>query len=210
VNKKVVSTPSHLDTRRARPSRRWCQKSTISSCPFCVTDYDTDLLLLSSETNKLPVSCRQCSYTCCYSCLQREQVRQSSSRGKVRMWLECPSCKYARGFSMENPARSIHRPFCDLLAQCRLLTAQNETDNCIQVHQMQVFDLEGDDTLVEDCPVTQGHALLPPPPGPHPLGTDRVLGDVDTSSTDHGCVSSPLAFDWLSPGPISYEGTDQY
>jgi hypothetical protein len=71
---------------------------------------------------------------------------------------------------------------------------------------MQVFDLEGDDTLVEDCPVTQGHALLSPPPDPHPLGTDRVLGDVDTSSTDHGCVSSPLAFDWLSPGPISYEG----
>jgi hypothetical protein len=26
----------------------------LPSCPFCVADYDTDLLLLSSETNKLP------------------------------------------------------------------------------------------------------------------------------------------------------------
>jgi hypothetical protein len=111
---------------------------------------------------------------------------------------------------MESPARSIHRPFCDLLAQCRLLTAQDVTHNCIQVYQMQVFDLAGDDTLVEDCPVTQGHALLPPTPGPHPLGMERVLGRVDASSTDHGYVSSQLTFEWLLPGPIRYEGTNQY
>jgi hypothetical protein len=118
----------------------------LPSCPFCIADYDTDLLLLSSEKNKLPVSCRWCSYTICYSCLQKEQQRQSQDRtnGEIQMWLECPSCKYKRGFSMEHPSRSIHRPFCELLAQCRLLTSRKEAGF---PNQMQIFDLATDGKL---------------------------------------------------------------
>jgi hypothetical protein len=59
--------------------------------------------------------------------------------GEIQMWLECPSCKFKRGFSVEHPSRSIHRPFCELLAQCLLLTAPNEA----AIPQMQIFDLAG-------------------------------------------------------------------
>jgi hypothetical protein len=149
------------------------KEQELPSCPFCIADYDTDLLLISSEMNKLPVSCRWCSYTICYSCLQEEQQRQSQDRtnGEIRMWLEYPSCKYERGFSMEHPSRSIHRPFCNLLARCRLLTAPKEADfpNQMQLFEMQLFDLVVDSKLVEDCPaVAQVHARIPPPPDLQP------------------------------------------
>jgi hypothetical protein len=142
----------------------------LPSCPFCITDYDTDLLLLSSESNKLPVSCRWCSYTICYSCLQKEQQRQSQDRtnGEIQMWLECPSCKYKRGFSMEHPSRSIHRPFCDLLAQCRLLATFP--------NKMQLFDLAPDGKLVEDRPAdAQRQAPTPPPPDLQSIETSLHL-----------------------------------
>jgi hypothetical protein len=133
----------------------------LPTCPFCIADYDTDLLLLSSEKNKLPVSCRYCSYTICCSCLQKEQQRQSQDRtnGEIQMWLECPSCKYKRGFSMEHPSRSIHRPFCELLAQFRLLTASTEPSF---PNHMQLFEVE------DYSAAAAGQAPIPPPPDLQP------------------------------------------
>ena len=45
---------------------------------------------------------------------------------------------------MEHPSRSIQRPFCELLAQCRLLTAPKED---AFPNQIQLFDLAADDKL---------------------------------------------------------------
>jgi hypothetical protein len=173
----------------------------LPSCPFCASDYDTELLLLSNQANKLPVSCRKCSYTFCFTCLLREQQRQSDkTSGTVGMWLECPYCKNSRGFSMENPSQSVHRPFCDLLAQCQRLSRHNET---IVMSGIKVFDLTAIDavTRVKDA-LSLGHGSLSPQSSS--LGEEfHCSRECDTSSNIEDVptrvdLSSPLSFHWLS------------
>lgn len=86
-------------------------------------DWDLDLLQSDNKEHRLPVSCKFCPYTVCYSCFCHHMAKDIR-----RGYLECPCCENGIGFYYCKEDSSCICPFaCSLLCPAARETQPTHT-----------------------------------------------------------------------------------